>query len=835
MPESVKKEVSCYSSSVLINYATEHNFSRSTLFDGIEEHVGLLRNQHEWTTMELVIHLMQNFERAGGNLFEAGVEITKNQTSNIQLLFLKVFSHSIIISKIPDFFSSKICTTVTVVAEQKSEGAIDVVFTPKTGSAYSQQICDFDRGCTFATLALKRLRNLQLTEITCAARSDSHECRYRITWTPDLPVFERLKNFFLFRVSSQKAILAHMEETYNRLQDQYKEILGIKDFYSHIMANMHEGILWLDGDGKVSFANKGFCSIVQRETPGDIIGCDFGEFLADDSQRDILNNMYTSCRAKPQVPELQELNFCTAKEEGRFGQTACLWVDSTAQQKPGFLLSIRDITDKRAIEHRLYAVENRYRTLYENSPAIIVGIDKKGDILYANPAMVEQSGYSEKELTGMHFSLLVAPPDSKADADSILNNLTGRVGLQETHYRTKDGDWKSVALATFPLYNDKWDEIGLGAIGVDVTETKRLNEMLVQTQRMDLLGQMAGGLAHDFKNLLSVVSGYGKLINKITTEPKVKEYAESILIANERAYNLTKNLLTFSRGETVINEPFIVNDVVNEVKTLLPAILGRNIRLTVEMADEPFCIKGDAGKINQCLLNLCINARDAMAEIDGSVIMRLKSDSDPRWVQLEVEDTGPGIPPDIIARIFDPFFSTKKKGEGTGLGLSVVYGIVKSHGGEITVDSRPGDGTTFMIRLPLFETENPFAENTVLSENGKITIVVIDNDMVFRNYCSQILGRQGYTVIKFPSVKETAVWLKQNGNINIILLLMTTYADEAESLPGFNEVITPLWIIEKDEKESGSLYPFLRRPFPPAALVATIRETVQSRLKTGSG
>jgi PAS domain S-box-containing protein len=824
----IKKEASCYSTSLLIKHAQSEHITTGDLFKGLEEKKYILENRHEWIDMASWIRFFKNYENAGGDLFNAGIEITIRQVSHFQLLFLNVASLPFIIRNISNHFETTIAKTISCKVEHINNGILDIIFIPKHDSPYSTQNCDFNRGCTYATAKLKQLRNLTLTEITCAARSDAHECRYRVTWTPDPPILERLKNFFLFRFSSQKAILAHMEETYNRLQDQYKEILGIKDFYSHIMTNMHEGVLWLDAEAKVSFANKGFCSIVHKEKPEDLIGKEFNEFLTDESMSAILYEVFASCRAKPQIPEIFEISYTTSKGTARVGQTACLWVDSTQQQKPGYLLSIRDITDKRAIERKLYAVENRYRSLYENSPAIIVGIDNDGNILYANPAMEEQSGYSEKELAKMHFSQLVAPEGSGIDPKIILAKRIGKVGLQEMHYRTKSGEWKSVALATFPLFGEKWEVIGLGAIGVDVTETKRLNEMLIQTQRMDLLGQMAGGLAHDFRNLLAVISGYGKLISEISTEPKIQEFANNILLANDRANSLTKNLLTFSRGETVKNEPFILNEVVEEVKKLLPAILGRKIRLLVELPDKRFTVKGDAGKIHQCLLNLCINARDALVhkEDGGTVIIRIKHDTNPLWVLLEVEDTGIGIPPDIIARIFDPFFTTKKKGEGTGLGLSVVYGIVKTHGGDILVDSRPGEGATFTIRLPLLHVETSSAGVTTLVAGDKVPlIIVIDNDAVFRNHCAQILGRQGYPVVQFSSLQETATWLNAHPEKGAIALIPAVFFVEALKLPLPADAIAPIWIIENGDTVPQSPYLSLKRPFSPTALVETIRET----------
>ena len=826
--QNPQQGASCFSSSLLIKYAKDHQFDIKALFNGIEDKKNILENQHEWIDLDTWNKLAQNFERIGGNLFQAGIELIESQVSHFQFLLLKVAPLKFIIRNASHHFEKTMATPITLQLEPREKGTIDITFTPQDRSNYSPEICDFNRGCTLAVGRLKGLRNLQLSEITCAARSDAPECRYRWTWTPDPPLLERFKNFFLFRFSSQKSILAHMEETYNRLQDQYKEILGIKDFYSHIMTNMHEGVLWLDTEGKVSFANKGFCSIIRREKIEDLIGTEFNGFLADESMSVMLYEIFASCRTKPQIPEMFEISYKTSQGTVRVGQTACLWVDSTQQQKPGYLLSIRDITEKRAIERKLYAVENRYRSLYENSPAIIVGIDNDGDILYANPAMEEQSGYSENELTKMHFSQLVAPEGSGIDPKTILAQRVGKVGLQEMHYRTKSGEWKSVALATFPLYGDKWEVIGLGAIGVDVTETKRLNEMLIQTQRMDLLGQMAGGLAHDFKNLLAVISGYGKLISEISTEPKIQEFANNILLANERANSLTKNLLTFSRGETVKNEPFVLNEVVEEVKKLLPAILGRKIRLTVELPDNRFTVKGDADKIHQCLLNLCINARDALGQKEGvgAVIIRIKHDTNPLWVLLEVEDTGPGIPPDIIARIFDPFFTTKKKGEGTGLGLSVVYGIVKTHGGDILVDSRPSEGATFTIRLPILHVEALKPGPATLAANDKVPlIIVIDNDVVSRNYCAQILGRQGYTVVQFSSLRETTTWLEAHPEKGAIALIPAACAVEAILSPLLVDTVTPVWIIENGDTVPQGPYLSIKRPFPPAALVETVRET----------
>ena len=456
---NMPKEVSCYGTSLIIKHAIQRDFNKRVLFEGVENSADLLQNRHEWITMDLWIQLMKNFELAGGDLFKAGAEIAKEQVTHFQLFFLQVASIPFIIAKISGFFEAAICNAVSIKVDQKSKGSLDIIFTPKNGFKYSSQACDFDRGCTFGTLQLKRLRNLQFSEITCAARSDAPECRYRATWTPDPPLLDRFKSFFYFHFRTQKAILGHMEENYTRLEDQYKEIAGIKDFYSHIMANMSEGIAWLDDDLKISFVNKGFLSLVRcSDDETGFFGRGFMTFLANDTAQALGSELFSQCREKPKSAETTELLYKASDGAERLGQTTCLWVESP-QQKPGFLLSIRDITEKRDIERKLYAVENRYRSLYENSPAMIIGVDKSGYILYANPAMEEQSGYGEKELKKMHYSDLVVPSGSNAD-DRLLEQRLGKVGLQEMHYKTKSGDWKSVALATFPLFDENWETIG---------------------------------------------------------------------------------------------------------------------------------------------------------------------------------------------------------------------------------------------------------------------------------------------------------------------------------------------------------------------------------------
>ncbi|MDD5672671.1 MAG: PAS domain S-box protein, partial [Chitinivibrionales bacterium] len=338
-----------------------------------------------------------------------------------------------------------------------------------------------------------------------------------------------------------------MDEAHRNLQTQYKEILNLRDFYSHIMHNMGEAVIWLDKDGKITFANDAFNLLVQTK-PEETTNTKFRSFLSNHGSMADFLEMTICCRRSPGIPITRELGIVVKEGVERIGQTNCIWIPSDTRA-PGFLITIRDITEAKKIERQLFMAEDRYRALYENSPAIIVALNYKGYFIYANPAMVEQCGYTEEELKTMHFGQLVAP-EAEFDVDRLLKNLlTGQTRLQEVHFKTKSGEWKCTAFNTYPIFDSDKKMAGVAGIGVDITETKRLNEQLIKAQRMELLGQLAGGLAHDFNNLLTSISGYSQFIQMQAGEDKIKKYAETIAVAGNRASDLVKNLLAFSRGE----------------------------------------------------------------------------------------------------------------------------------------------------------------------------------------------------------------------------------------------------------------------------------------------
>jgi PAS domain S-box-containing protein len=820
---SISQETSCYSSSLLIKYALQNNYNTKLLFNGILDKKELLENPHEWIDFATWIQLAKNIENLGGDLFKAGIDITKNQISNFQLFFLKVASLPFILKNYSKQYQKEISSLIVLTIEQKNTGELDVIFTPKDRSKYSSQICEFNRGCTFAAAEMKHYRNIQLSEITCAARSNASECRYHITWTPSPPIFERLNNFFHFSIASQKEILAHMEETHLELQSQYREILSMRDFYSNIMEAMSESVVWLDKNGSIDFINKSFLALTGIEEE-ESRGKRFSDFLFNDRTVEEYDKLMQQCLANPLEPQNAEFLFRGSNNERKFGQISIIWVPSE-HRASGYLITIRDITEKKIIEQQLYSAKDKYRALYENSPAIVIGLDINGKFIYANPAMVEQSGYSEEELKTMNFSQLIAPHAdyNKNEALNALLNQPSR--LQEVHFKTKPGEWKCITLTTYHIHDADKTLAGIAGIGVDITETKRLNEQLIKTQRMELLGQMAGGLAHDFNNILTSISGYSKLIITKSTEEKIKHYAETIDKAGIRASDLIKNLLSFSRGDVNKVLKFDINDIVKEIIELMVGI-AKNIKFSAELPQNPVYLLGDPSKIHQSILNLCVNSKDAIGDKSGSIIIRVKNaDTKKEYVWVQVEDTGSGIPPEIIDKIFDPFFTTKAKKMGTGLGLSVVYGMIKAHKGNIYVDSRPGEGTTFTIELPIF-----FDECSKATDSRK-TILVIDNDDLPRNYCMEILLNSGYKVMDFSRVKDAEAWLRNNAN-------QAWFAVSDMIMPDMDskEFIATCQAIKKDficiwmgsqtnlkMTEIAKTRTFLKKPFTPTDLIETIK------------
>lgn len=757
------RDASCYSIPLLVHYAKELGISEDTLFNGIAEYKILLKNPLEWADGRVVVHFFNNVKKELGGkdeaLVEAGKKIIQSQVSFFQLFFLKIAPLNHIAKQLSGHVKSGITKNKILTLKLQSPGKGTLTVRPLgSKDRYSSSICAFNKGCAIGVALLKGLKDLHVKELSCAATTDAEECVYEFTYDPDPPVIEKLKSWFYFRIRSQEQILAHMESAHQQLQKKHDEIKSIQEFYSHLMANMDEAVVWCDKDGIIGFSNPGFLRMsgLDEKTTKSKYFFDIARLSAENG-RDLLKQ----CIGKPMQPLTVQMRFPDNGNGMRIGEASVMYVESS-NQVPGFLIVIRDVTRAREIEKKLYLAENRYRSLYENSPAMIVGLNTVGKIIYANPAAVENLGFSEEELKNMDFTDLISPDSNTDIRKTFIDQFVDISQLTEVHFKTRDGQWKATAISLYKLLDEDGRVAGMAAIGVDITETQRLNEQIIKTQRMELLGQLAGGLAHDFRNILTTINGYSQIISMKTAEEKTKRMSETIFTATSRANELVQKLISFSRGDTQICQVRTnLNEIMKEVHGLVTGSISSSITIRFQIPDEQFFIMGDSGSIHQVILNLCMNARDALLERkrDGSEMMitiRINRPEQKNEVRIEVADNGPGIPPHIIEKIFDPYFTTKKEKGGNGLGLSMVYGIVKQHNGKISVDSKPGEGATFMVDLPLLLIDD--AQTKTLSNS----IMVLDDEPGMRALCGEVLRHYGYETVEFENTEKAIRWLREN-------------------------------------------------------------------------
>ena len=400
-------------------------------------------------------------------------------------------------------------------------------------------------------------------------------------------------------------------------------------------------------------------------------------------------------------------------------------------------------------------------------------------------------GYTADEIVGHNVAEIV-PADRADEEASILRRVANGDNVEqlETTRVRKDGTVVEVSMTISPIRDTAGAIIGLSTVSRDITERNRLEaerqllaDRVGQSERLESVGQLAGGIAHDFNNLLGVIINYASFVGSQTTDqPAVQDDVTQIRLAAERAARLTRQLLTFARRETIKPESLDLNEIVAEVDNLLSRTIGEHIDLVVLLAEEPQTVLADRGQIEQVLLNLAINARDAMADggtltietshidlDDGYAYMH--PDAAPgSYVQLCVSDTGTGMTPEVANRIFEPFFTTKLAGQGTGLGLATVHGIVSNSGGTMSVYSEPGIGTTFRLYLPA--TAQPTATATHTPAPAQVqhegTILVVEDEPAVLALTARILSQDGYQVLEAQTF-EDAMAIATTQQFNLLL------------------------------------------------------------------
>jgi two-component system cell cycle sensor histidine kinase/response regulator CckA len=428
--------------------------------------------------------------------------------------------------------------------------------------------------------------------------------------------------------------------------------------------------------------------------------------------------------------------------------------------------------ERKGIEEALRESEEKFRQMYDEAPVGYHELDREGRIIRVNRTELEILGYTAEELLGRHVWKFVV--EEEITRQVIMAKITGDVSFRETFertYRRKNGTTLPVLIEDRTIRDKKGRIIGIRSMIEDISERRRAEEVLQkseeqlrQWQRVEAIGRLAGGVAHDFNNLLMTIKGRSELLlGELDPRDPRHEEVEEIRKAAERATSLTRQLLAFGRRQVLQPQVLDLNEVVANMDRMLQRLIGEDIQLLTILDPELWSVKVDPGQFEQVIMNLAVNARDAMpgggkltietanVVLDEDYARRHVSVKPGPCVMLAVTDNGIGMDKEVQSHLFEPFFTTKEKGEGTGLGLSTVYGIIKQSGGNIWAYSEPGQGTTFKVYLPRVEEAvkkyTPRTAPTVLP-GGSETVLLVEDEEAVRTIVSKILKNKGYTVLE---------------------------------------------------------------------------------------
>jgi PAS domain S-box-containing protein len=447
----------------------------------------------------------------------------------------------------------------------------------------------------------------------------------------------------------------------------------------------------------------------------------------------------------------------------------------------------RDITDRHLAQEELRLREERFRLLIEHAPDLIHVIDDQGRLRFQSPSAEQILGYGEAERLGRSLFDLIHPDDVAA-VRAALRQAAARPGQSvqmECRVRHRTGQWRLLEVVCRSL--PEQDPDGFNVLNSrDVTDQRQLEEQLRQAQKMEAIGRLAGGVAHDFNNILAAMMMQIDLMTTAEDLPSgIGAGLQEIRAAVDRAANLTRQLLLFSRRQVMQPRDLHLNEVVTDLARMLQRIIGEDVRLHLDLDPSPLRTYADPGMLDQVLMNLAVNARDAMPgggqlrietrsrTVDEASARHLGDVTPGEYVGLRVSDTGCGIPPEDLPRIFDPFFTTKEPGKGTGLGLATVFGIVKQHGGWIDVHSRVGRGTTFEIYLPALSEPARAASSARTAARppgGTETILLVEDDEAVRSLTRTVLERHGYRVVEAPDGPAALErWAQHRATVALLL------------------------------------------------------------------
>ena len=607
-----------------------------------------------------------------------------------------------------------------------------------------------------------------------------------------------------------------------------------------------DGILVVDHDGRIILSNQRFAemwrvprSMIQDKDDIKLREFVMGQLEHPEAYLDKIRVLYGRREESTDIIEFKD---------GRVFEryTAPLLISG---RFIGRVWSFRDMTAYRQAQRRLEQSQQKYRDLVENAGSIILGWDTAGVITFMNDYGQRLLGYPEEDLLGRSVVGTIVPDRDSSGRDlvAMIEGITSNpdeYSYNENENVTKDGRSVWISWSNRPVYNEVGQLVGILSIGTDITERKKLEQQLFQAQKMEAVGQLAGGIAHDFNNMLMIINGYCELLlDDLDESNDLRKDIEQIKGTASRAAALTRQLLAFGRRQVVQPKVTDLNKLLAGSREMIVRLVGPGVNLELQTRDDPLYIYADPVQIEQVILNLAANARDAMQgggelKIETHRSPIVNPDSGERYmvppgtyVICSVRDTGTGMSADTMEHIFEPFFTTKIPGKGTGLGLSTVYGIVKQNDGYIFAESDPGSGSCFTMYFPLvredelIRSEEPHAPEEKL--RGSEGILLVESEAKVRRYTKTVLQKYGYNVLTAAGVSD-ALGLGKAMDVDLLIsaaaLAGKSGSELAEKVREMHPGLKVLIITEAAEQELSDRVHTIAKPFTSEALLRKIRK-----------
>jgi len=606
--------------------------------------------------------------------------------------------------------------------------------------------------------------------------------------------------------------------------------------------------IYIIQDDRFVFVNPRLAEIFGYDAPEAVVGLPV-ERLVDPADRErVVENVRRRLAGERAMLQYE---FRGRRADGALVEVEVYGSRSEHEGRPAIVGTLLDVTERTRARAALEASEERFRALVERSTDLIAILDVEGRFRYASPSHQRVLGVSPESLEGRfvldpHFERHVHPDDLAAGREALEEAL--RIGTAKTarpiRFRHADGTWRALSIV-FADLRDNPSVRGIVANSRDVTEQHALEAQLREVQKLEAIGRLAGGVAHDFNNILAAISGYAQLLREsLSANDPRRADVEEIITASNRGAGVTRQLLAFSRRQALQTEVLDLAAVVRELGRMLRSLLPASIALDLPSPRRSVHVRAVRAQLEQIVMNLAVNARDAMPS-GGRLALDVQAREEASGAVralLIVRDTGVGMSPEVRARIFEPFFTTKAQGQGTGLGLATVFGLVRQFGGGIEVSSEEGLGTTFEVTFPAVDaplTVDAGAATVVPEPDGARArrVLLVEDEFQVREVARRLLQRAGYHVVDVANGAEALVRAERGEGFDIVL------TDAA--MPGMSgwELATRLTALRPDlpvvlmsgyaelcgstEQTAGRIRAFLEKPFSARRLLESVADALQ--------